>query len=197
MTLNDLFQHPAKSLLPVLLTSATVLAQPVQPRDSLPSNIQPDSVSVVSQPVFKASRVDTLLPSHRPSRSPGLALLFSAVVPGAGQVYNGSYWKVPIMFGLGYYFASRWVSNNNKYRDYRDQYAESLLSGSGNSRFFQLREFYRDQRDEFAWYFAILYFVNLVDAYVDASLYDFDVGPDLSIRLMAEPAMRMSLQVCF
>jgi hypothetical protein len=123
-------------------------------------------------------------------------MLFSALVPGGGQVYNESYWKVPIVLGFGIYFGSQWLHNNRLYRDYRDQYVQSLQENpAGNDRLLQIREFYKDQRDRFAWYFAIFYFINVADAYVDASLYDFNVGSDLSIRLMPAPTgvtLRMS-----
>jgi hypothetical protein len=49
--------------------------------------------------------------------------------------------------------------------------------GDGRER--QLRDFYRRQRDTFGWYMAIAYLVNVLDAYVDASLYGFEVSPNL------------------
>ena len=139
---------------------------------------------------------DTLTKVDHKTKSPGLAMLFSAVVPGGGQFYNESYWKVPVVLGFGVYFASQWLHNNRLYKDYRDKYTQSLLENpSGDGRMLQLREFYKDQRDTFTWYFAILYFVNIADAYVDASLYEFDVSGDLSIKLMPAQnglALRMS-----
>ena len=110
-------------------------------------------------------------------------MLFSALVPGGGQVYNQSYWKVPVILGFGVYFVSEWLSNNRRYRDYHDQYSLSLAT-TPNPDLLSLRDFYRDQRDAFAWYYLILYVINIADAYVDASLYDFNVGDDLSLRLM-------------
>jgi hypothetical protein len=116
-------------------------------------------------------------------KSPGLAMLFSAVLPGAGQAYNESYWKVPIVVGLGVYFVSEWLNYNRLTDDYRDQYAASVLTSSiGDSRLYTLREFYKTQRDAFAWYFVILYVLNIADAYVDASLSAFDVGENLALR---------------
>ena len=47
-----------------------------------------------------------------------------------------------------------------------------------------MREFYKAQRDSFTWYFVLLYLINIADAYVDASLYDFNVGGDLSVRVL-------------
>lgn len=116
-------------------------------------------------------------------------MLLSAVVPGAGQFYNESYWKVPVVFGFGLYFVSSWLDNNRRYQDYRDKYSASLaLNPNGDARLLAVREFYKEQRDSFTWYFLILYMLNIADAYVDASLYDFNVGGDLSLRLRPPPA---------
>ena len=126
-------------------------------------------------------------------------MLFSAVLPGAGQFYNESYWKVPVVVGFGVYFATQWLHYNRVYHDYQDQYRASFtpeLPG-GNGYLQSLREFYRDQRDTFTWYFFILYFLNVADAYVDASLYDFNVSDNLSIRLMPEINNRLTLRVSF
>ena len=145
-----------------------------------------------------ATRVDTVTKYH-PTKSAGLAMLFSALVPGTGQLYNESYWKVPVIVGFGVWFGSQWLHNNRLYHDYRDQYSASITDQipGGNGRFLQLREFYRDQRDTFTWYFAILYFLNVADAYVDASLYDFNVGDDLSIKLMPVGGARLTARFSF
>lgn len=129
---------------------------------------------------------DTTRVVDSPTKSPGLALLFSAVLPGAGQFYNESYWKIPILLGFGYYLASQWIDNNDSTKHYRDLYARSVAEQNEIPRYQQLREFYKDQRDTFSWYIFIYYIVNLVDAYVDASLYDFNVGDDLSIRVVPQ-----------
>ncbi len=175
----------------VFLFSSSASQFQAQP-DSLPSvkPITPEDSARVVNPLtdIKASRVDTASSEYKPTKSPGLALLFSAVLPGAGQFYNESYWKIPILLGFGYYFASRWLDNNDSTKFYRDRYAASITpqSPGGNGRYQQLREFYKDQRDAFSWYMFIYYIVNLVDAYVDASLYDFNVGDNLSIRVCPE-----------
>ncbi|HTY59114.1 MAG TPA: DUF5683 domain-containing protein [Bacteroidota bacterium] len=135
-------------------------------------------------------KADTLGRTVRAKKSPGLAMLLSAGVPGAGQFYNQSYWKVPVVFGLGLYFVSTWLDQNRRTEDFRQKYAASLLPGApakeafNSDTYLREREFYKEQRDTFAWYFVILYFVNVADAYVDASLFDFDVGGDLSLRLL-------------
>lgn len=108
-------------------------------------------------------------------KSPMGAVLRSALVPGWGQFYNESYWKIPVVWGFIGYFAYVWIDNNDLYKQYRDLYVQSDFS---NANYKQLRNFYRDQRDEFAIYIGLTYFLQLVDAYVDAHLFDFNVTPD-------------------
>jgi hypothetical protein len=144
-----------------------------------------DSARLVRASEFKTVRSDTLPATFTPTKSPGIALALSAVLPGAGQFYNESYWKIPIVLGFGYYFASTWIDNNDSTKHYRNLFAASITAENPNGTDIlrQRREFYKDQRDTFSWYIFIYYIINLVDAYVDASLYDFDVGDDLGIQL--------------
>lgn len=106
-------------------------------------------------------------------KSPTGALLRSAVLPGWGQFYNESYLKIPIIAGLAAWFGYNYFSNDRQYRDYK-----TLYQTTGNRLHYLNREFYRDQRDNFAIYLGILYIANLVDAYVDAHLFDFNVEED-------------------
>ena len=119
------------------------------------------------------------------------AVLRSAVIPGLGQYYNESYWKIPIVLGFLGWFAYNWNSNNNSYMNYRDLYNESLNQNSaGNSTYLSNREFYKDQRDLFAVFFGLAYLLNLIDAYVDAHLFDFDVSHNRTNELY-----RVSLKI--
>jgi len=122
----------------------------------------------------------------RMKKSPWKAVAFSAILPGAGQFYNESYWKIPVIAGLGGYFVYEWIRNNNSYLDYKEQYINSQTpeNPAGNPQLQALRESYRDQRDNFIIYSVILYVVNLIDAYVDAQLYDFDVSDNIKLGIM-------------
>ena len=118
---------------------------------------------------------------QRPKKSATVAMLASMIVPGTGQIYNQSYWKAPVIWGFGAYFYSVYREQNTKYKDYRARFAASVDSAhaDGDSELKRQREFYFTQRNNFGWYIAITYLINLVDAYVDASLFNFEVSPDL------------------
>lgn len=104
-------------------------------------------------------------------KSPWGAVLRSAVFPGWGQIYTKNYWKAPIIWAAGGILIYNWNRNNNLYYDYRRFYAQGLVSKNE-------RDEYRDTRDLFAIYTILAYMINLVDAYVDAQLFDFDVSTD-------------------
>ena len=123
-------------------------------------------------------------------KSPMGAFWRSALLPGWGQFYNESYWKIPIIWGVSGWFVYMWIDRNNQYQNYKDLYLQSLNTASfENLGYKKLRDFYRDDRDLFALYIGITYFLNLIDAYVDAHLFDFDVSinninhqPEFSFR---------------
>ena len=140
-----------------------------------------------------------MITGYKPTKRPWVAVGLSAALPGAGQIYNETYWKVPIIWGLGGYWIYEWIQQNKKYRDYRELYSASVspLLPNGNSQYLSLRDFYRDERDAFAWYLGALYFLNLVDAYVGANLYDFDVSPDLTSDGKLVPKVTATVRVKF
>lgn len=121
----------------------------------------------------KSSLADTT--KFEMKKSAWSSVLRSAVIPGFGQFYNESYWKIPIFWGVLGYLGYQWNSNNNNYKTYSDLYSNSLVDKEENLSYYNKREFYRDQRDMFAVFIGLTYFLNLIDAYVDAHLFDFDV----------------------
>jgi hypothetical protein len=133
--------------------------------------------------VLRFSPSGDSLGENRKYKSPGLAVLLSAVVPGAGQWYTERYLKIPIIWGFGGYFVSQWMKADRRYRNFRNQYAESVRmgvrGGRGDDQLRYVRDFYHDERDRFGFYIALTYLLNIVDAYVGASLYNFDVSDEL------------------
>ena len=110
-------------------------------------------------------------------------MLLSAILPGAGQIYAHRYYTIPLFWGLGTYFAIIWNNQNNLYHEYANKFSESVrldtISHQGNATDLTSRNFYHDQRDEFAIYLGLTYFLNIIDAYVGATLYSFDVSNEL------------------
>lgn len=134
---------------------------------------------------------DTLRP-----HSPRLAMGLSAICPGLGQIYNRKYWKLPIVYaglGVGVYFI--W-SETKTYRRYKETYSlrlglDSLATdwfpSATNNTVKEMKE-YHHQNMEIAYIATgVFYLLNIIDAAVDAHLYDFDVSDDLSMRI--EPSM--------
>ena len=109
------------------------------------------------------------------TKSPWGAVGRSAIIPGWGQYYNESYWKIPVVWGVLGWFTYLYVENNNGYKEYRDLYSESLDDGNPNEWYREIREDYREERDKYALVLGLSYLLNLVDAYVDAQLFDFNV----------------------
>jgi len=136
-----------------------------------------------------------------------------ALIPGGGQFYNRKYWKLPIVYGgfIGLAYAISW--NGKYYGEYKDAYAaimkedpfaaenvavwkpfltpgtdmEALNNPSNivrlRSSFKRSRDSYRRYRDLSIIGVVALYALTMIDAYVDAELFDFDISPDLSLRV--------------
>jgi hypothetical protein len=153
------------------------------------------------------------------TRSPLLALGLSAVIPGAGQLYLGQAWKLPIIYGLiGGFLYGAYVQND-RYKYTRDSvdiqraraaaYREStdsslILLAPGQERladnYARVREFYRDDRDKWLIYVGLVYVANILDAYIAAHLYDFDVsdpGPVPTAQFTPDGAVRLGVSVRF
>jgi hypothetical protein len=123
------------------------------------------------------------------AKSGSLAMLLSALLPGAGQVYAHRYYTIPIFWGFGVYFSSIAIQSNNQYQSFRTKFSEAVrldstiaLTGKLNNTEAGLqnsRDSWRDQRDEFILYLGLTYILNIIDAYVGATLYDFDVSDEL------------------
>ncbi len=167
-------------ILPVLTPERTVCQQDTSKISTDSLTVYPDSAAVPVEST-PPPRVKESYKPFKPAKSSLLAVGLSAAIPGAGQAYDEAYWKIPIIWGLGGYWIYEWGSLNKSYKDYREKYLNSITTTNplGNGDFRDQRDFYRDERDKFAWYLGLLYFLNVVDAYVGANLYDFEVTPDL------------------
>tara|TARA_B110000459_G_C16563101_1_gene472566 strand:- start:286 stop:885 length:600 start_codon:yes stop_codon:yes gene_type:complete len=117
---------------------------------------------------------------------------FAAILPGSGQVINKKYWKAPIVWGGWIYCVSAIQFNQQQLNLYRntiiaDGNGTALPDptiGGSESEWRQLETAYQKQRDLSYLALAGVHILSILDAHVDANLMSFDVGEDLSFRLV-------------
>ena len=135
--------------------------------------------------------------------NPTKATWLAVVFPGGGQIYNRKFWKLPIIYGgfAGCAYALTW--NGKMYKDYSQAYLDIMDDDPNTNSYLdllpnrsssyseaQLAELIRKRKDTFRRYrdlsiFAVIgvYLISIIDAYVDAELSNFDITPDLSMRV--------------
>lgn len=120
---------------------------------------------------------------------PKKAALYSAILPGAGQVYTKKYWKVPVIYG-GLITSAYYINESNDlYQLYKSTYLNRLDGdftdnlNYSDSDLRTLTEHYRRNREVSALLFTLTYILNIVDASVNAHLFDYDVSEDLSLHI--------------
>lgn len=128
----------------------------------------------------------------RKKHNPKIAIALSAVVPGAGQIYNRKAWKVPIIYaGLAasgycvYHFAKQTNQYKFEYR-YRMQGKTELLdqrfAAMDDETILSMKKYHQRNMEISIAATAAVYVLNLIDAIVDAHLFYFDISDDLSMR---------------
>ena len=121
-------------------------------------------------------------------KSPKKAAIYSAVIPGAGQIYTKKYWKVPIIYG-GLVTSAYFINdNNNQYKEYRDAALLSYETGEDQlgytySELIILKDHYKRNREISYFSFVGVYILNIIDASVNAHLFNFDVSDDISLNI--------------
>lgn len=196
-------QHVTDSL--ALLDTLSLQRQ--QQIDALEAPVDTAALASQSDSIQKAAQKkvkEKWIPNS--NKSVWLAL----AIPGAGQIYNRKYWKLPIIYGgfVGCAYALTW--NGKMYKDYSQAYQDIMSDNPNNSymdflpasttpeevqknlasyqeRFKKKKDTYRRYRDLSIFAFIGVYLLSVIDAYVDAELSDFDISKDLGMKL--EPAV--------
>lgn len=172
-----------------------------------------DTVAWVNDKMLNDKAADRIIKSTAPFKpDPNKAVLYSAIFPGLGQIYNRKYWKLPLVYGgfLGLTYAITW--NGRQYNDYTGAYKAIMREDPrsqeniaiwgpfirrgldpatlNDSQIATYRNSFKRQRDSYRRYRDLsiigavaLYGLCMIDAYVDAHLFDFDISPDLSLRV--------------
>ena len=149
--------------------------------------------------------------------SPRRATIYSAVLPGLGQIYNRKYWKVPIIYGgfvtLGYFINF----NNELYVKYKQAYSDIIDTDPNTNSYKNLgvnprnyeadkisqlteqiriaKDGSRRNRDLVVIFTAAFYALNIIDASVDANFFNFDISDDLTINWVPGPVICMDQKV--
>lgn len=160
------------------------------------TSLQKDSIRLAKQIRREQRALDQTNFKPDPNKSLWLGLTF----PGAGQIYNRKYWKLPIIYGgamgVAYavsYYGGHYNDYMKGYRDYLDSdpntnYHLELIpqgypeSSAGNYVKNRVNS-YRRYRDIFIVVGVAVYALSVIDAYVDAQLADFDISTDLSMKV--------------
>ncbi len=197
------------SILLLCLLSLTIVAQ------------ETDSLRFRGPRVESTIATDTVaLVPWKPD--PMRAVWMGLIIPGYGQIYNKAYWKLPIVYGgfMGCIYAISW--NNTMYSDYKQAYRD-ILTDKGTSYMDMLpdgytlemmggkanytkvlktrQDTYRRYRDYSIVATIAVYALSVIDAYVDAQLFDYDISTDLSMhvqpQIYTDPFNRKSAEVNF
>ncbi len=132
-----------------------------------------------------------VVPEHRPwEPNPKKAGLYSAILPGSGQLYNRQYWKIPVVYvgvGAAVYFIK---FNSDKYQSYRSAYIATL---EGNRHEYsgiydlaalqQLQDGYKRYLDMSVLFTVVGYTLQVIDAVVFSHLKNFDMSRDISLKV--------------
>ena len=123
--------------------------------------------------------------------NPGRATIYSALLPGLGQIYNGELFKVPIYWGCLLGSVHFLMTNNTNYKRFKRIHNEASMENSQSpisaETALWYRDVYRRYRDYSIVATALFYFLQVLDANVFAYMHDFEVNDDISLKV--EPAM--------
>jgi hypothetical protein len=150
--------------------------------------------------VITQERDTVLIQSYARRYNPRKSILYAAVLPGLGQIYNKKYWKLPLVYG-GFIATGYAVKTfNDQYTEYRDIVFKAVEAGLSDtdidpdlgmentlSAYRIATDRARRQRDFFLIIMGAVYILQMVDAHVDTHLKEFDLNPNLRVRL--EPMM--------
>ena len=195
------------------LSKAALAADSIATADSIAADNKRKMMEMTSAPEVEeqpvpADSLQKAVPVKQWIPDPAKATWMALVIPGGGQIYNRKFWKLPIFYGgfAGCAYALTW--NNKMYSDYSDAYRAAVNNEwdsssitdllppgyTGNISHSQLTETLRRRKDTYRRYrdmsifaFIAVYLLSVVDAYVDAELSNFDITPDLSMKV--EPAV--------
>src|SRR5690625_3633619 len=168
-----------------LLIFITIFAwAQIEENDDKDTQVVTDQLEVVGN-----DKLDII--NYLNNKSPVRASLYSAILPGMGQVYNKKYWKVPIVWGLLGTGVGFVLNYDKQYKEFRGYYLDKLygneienptINNMSARQLATIQEERKRTRDYALTLTALVYILNVLDATVDAHLYGMDKDPDLSLQ---------------
>jgi hypothetical protein len=140
-------------------------------------------------------RDTVLLKSYAARYDPRKALLYAAIVPGLGQIYNKKYWKLPLVYGgfiaigyaINFYQEGYTKYKKELYYNLENGYTEDNDIRPGDeyttSNYRKIVDQYKRERDFMIILMGGMYLLQIVDAHVDAHLKEFDLNPNLKVSI--------------
>ncbi|WP_379968845.1 DUF5683 domain-containing protein [Epilithonimonas sp. UC225_85] len=166
----------------------------VNPNDTIRVENHPKDSIPAAKPFSEAQVIQDIDQKNAPPKvtklSPSKAGLYSAVLPGLGQFYNKKYWKIPIVWGAVGTGIGIALWNDKQYKRYRNAFVAELnglphefsgINGIDKTVLGNAQDSSKRQRDYAIGISALIYILNIVDAVVDAHLYEGRHDPDLAI----------------
>lgn len=184
------------------VTAATVIYP--EETDATTDSLENEARILLSQQDSLITIDTSLLDPNHWKPDPKKALWLAIVFPGAGQIYNRKFWKLPLFYGgfLGCVYAINW--NGTMYRDYSQAYID-IMDDDPNTKSYinflpigynvdanrtRLQELFRKKKDYYRRYRDLsifctigVYLLSILDAYIDAELSSFDISRDLSMKV--------------
>lgn len=158
---------------------------------------------ITADTVVKQQKSVKTIKAKKP-HSPTKATIMSACLPGLGQVYNGKWWKVPIVYaglgGLGYLVYSNYYEFSSYLHAYEfktgdlpegvtlNTHETDLANKYSDSQLQTYKDLYRRDFELYTILTVAWYGLNILDACVDGHLYSYDISDDLSLSL--DPYLR-------
>lgn len=189
--------------------SAQIIAEDIGPEVRTDSVITKNRLETKDR--IKKDKVDSVKLNTTFSPDSKKSILFSALLPGLGQIYNRKYWKLPLVYGsfLGCMYAISW--NGTQYMGYKKAYEDwndndpktqswrnylpynmrnedpstwgSSYQDAFNRSLQNRKNFYRRYRDLSYIVSVGVYALWILDAYVDAQLFNFDINPEITMKV--------------
>lgn len=120
---------------------------------------------------------------------PGKATVYSIIFPGLGQAYNGDYWHIPVWYAALGVSGYCWSYYDKQYKRYKRLYNQATTEGGGYEGNISTDNllYYRNTNRRFRDYSILatagIYLLQVIDAYVFATMHDFDVSDDLTVDI--------------